>query len=199
MRGVSAEQLSALVSGPIQETNETVMTEKPKARLSGRQAYLDLARKAFIARRRRSQHFKKGMFGEPAWEILLALYIRDTSGGRLTITRLTDMIGLPPTSGLRWLDYLEKEHLVERESHPTDLRAFFVHLTDKGRTSMDLVFFRDTYDGGIDVESFCCRSLCGAAVRGPRRSCSETSKCQQRCPRTRMVGRFRPKRASVVR
>ena len=134
------EQLSALVSGPIQETNETVMTEKPKARLSGRQAYLEIARKAFIARRRRSQHFKKGMFGEPAWEILLALYIRDTSGGRLTITRLTDMIGLPPTSGLRWLDYLEKEHLVERESHPTDLRAFFVHLTDKGRTSMDSYF-----------------------------------------------------------
>ena len=38
---------------------------------------------------------------------------------------------------LRWVGYLEKEHLIERKDHPTDRRIVFVKLAGKGRDALD--------------------------------------------------------------
>jgi DNA-binding MarR family transcriptional regulator len=89
------------------------------------------------SRRLRARHFSRAIFGEPAWEILLVLYITDVSGGRQTIGRLADWIETPPTTVLRWVGYLEKERLVERQSHPTDRRLVFIRLLEKGRNALD--------------------------------------------------------------
>lgn len=100
----------------------------------------DLVRRAriiFAARRKRSQIFGKGMFGEPAWDMLIALYAGDTDGARVTIGRLSELTEAPLTTAIRWLDYLEQQGLVHREPHPTDRRAIFVELTDKGRSVME--------------------------------------------------------------
>ena len=100
----------------------------------------DLARRArliFATRRKRSQIFGKGMFGEPAWDMLVALYVGDTAGPRATVGRLSELTEAPLTTAIRWLDYLEQQGLVHREPHPTDRRAIFVELTDKGRSVME--------------------------------------------------------------
>jgi DNA-binding MarR family transcriptional regulator len=95
------------------------------------------ARTVLHARRLRARHFNRVMFAEPAWDILLLQYLADSSEGRQTVGQLSEMIDTPLTTVLRWIGYLEKEHLVERQGHPTDRRIVFIRLTDKGRNAMD--------------------------------------------------------------
>lgn len=77
------------------------------------------------------------MFSEPAWEMLLLLYPTGL-GPRLTISHLSELAGASKSTGLRWIEYLEAQRLIRRESHPTDGRAAQVELTDKGREALDL-------------------------------------------------------------
>lgn len=91
-------------------------------------------------RKRRIRFFSRVMFGEPAWDMLLALYITDFSGGRQTISKLVDWVNSPRTTANRWIDYLEKERLIEREPHAHDRRFIYVGLTEKGRRLLDDYF-----------------------------------------------------------
>lgn len=97
----------------------------------------ELSRRIFALRRLRAEIFGKGMFGEPAWDTLLALYMEAGSGPKLTVGQLSGLTDTPPTSAIRWLDYLEHHGLVRREPHPTDRRSVRVELTDKGRLAME--------------------------------------------------------------
>jgi DNA-binding MarR family transcriptional regulator len=96
-----------------------------------------LSRRIFEFRRRRAEVFGKGMFGEPAWDMLLALYMEASSGPKVTVGRLSEMTDTAQTTAIRWLDYLENHGLVRREPHPTDRRAVRVELTGKGRSALD--------------------------------------------------------------
>lgn len=58
------------------------------------------------------------MFGEPAWDMLLALYIGERHGGAQTIAHLTGFSGFSPSLAQRWLDFLLAEGLVVRQAHP---------------------------------------------------------------------------------
>jgi DNA-binding MarR family transcriptional regulator len=87
-------------------------------------------------RRRRSEIFNPAMFGEPAWELLLTLFVMDEQGPRLTIGRLSQAAGAKLTTALRWLEYLEDQDLIRREQHPNDARTAFIQLTDKAREAL---------------------------------------------------------------
>src|SRR5690348_18368313 len=80
------------------------------------------ARFIFRARANRTRHFKQSMFGEPAWDMLLSLYATEESM-RMSIGQLCSYSGSPPTTALRWLDYLEREEFVLRRPHPRDARS----------------------------------------------------------------------------
>lgn len=92
-----------------------------------------------ILANRASRHdiFGKAMFGEPAWDMLLLLYVLG-SGPRQTISRLADLALATKSTALRWVDYLESQGLIRRDTHPADRRAACVELTDKGRKSLEL-------------------------------------------------------------
>jgi DNA-binding MarR family transcriptional regulator len=98
------------------------------------------AQTEFLDRRRRIAVFGQSMFGEAAWDMLLALYILDTSGQRPTVGSLIEFAGTPATTAKRWLDYLMAHDLVRREPHPTDRRTAFVSLTSKAREKLDLYY-----------------------------------------------------------
>jgi DNA-binding MarR family transcriptional regulator len=94
------------------------------------------AHHALVNRRLRRRFFNPDLFSEPAWELLLALYI-EHQGRRLNLAQLTEFVGLAPTTVLRWIEYLEEQRLVCRSPQPTDRRGMFVELTDKGRSAME--------------------------------------------------------------
>jgi DNA-binding MarR family transcriptional regulator len=102
-----------------------------------REQLLRKAREIFSGRRNRRKHFNRAMFDEPAWDIVLALYIAEFREARLTISRIADWIEVPTSTAVRWIDYLEKQRLIERQPHPNDKRISFLRLLDRGRAAMD--------------------------------------------------------------
>jgi DNA-binding MarR family transcriptional regulator len=110
-------------------------------RRQGHAVLQERARQLYVGRARRSQIFNKGMFGEPAWDMLLALYVTDQSGPRHTISGLVNLSGVPATSALRWLNYLEHEQLVSRDPNSTDKRVIHIKLTDMARSLLDAYLF----------------------------------------------------------
>ncbi len=94
------------------------------------------ARLILESRKRRFDHFGRGVFGEPAWEMLLVLYAT-SAGERQTIARLSELSGASRTTSVRWFEYLEREGLVSRQPHPTDKRTDFVQLTEKGTRKLE--------------------------------------------------------------
>jgi DNA-binding MarR family transcriptional regulator len=109
----------------------------PSEAATMREELVGRARSIFGGRQLRSSYFNRSIFGEPAWDVLLVLYIMDASDARQTIGKLADWISIPPTTVLRWVGYLEKERLVERVPHPTDRRVVFIRLVEKGRSALE--------------------------------------------------------------
>ena len=97
---------------------------------------VSVARAILEDRRQRAQIFNRGMFGEPAWELLLTLYIADKEGPRLTIGRLIQHAGVAQATAIRWLEYLLDQGLISRVEHPTDARTAIITLTDKARDAL---------------------------------------------------------------
>lgn len=103
----------------------------------GRQLLVAAAERIISNRQRRSDFFNRAMFSEAAWDILVLLYVTELAGTRQTQATLSKRLATPPTTIQRWVDYLEKEHLVRRDAHPTDRRTAFVSLMDKGRKALE--------------------------------------------------------------
>ena len=98
---------------------------------------VERARRLLDMRRKRVAIFGPQMFAEPAWEMVLNLYV-DEGGRRHTQTSLCELSGASRSTSMRWIDYLLDQGLVCREDHPTDKRRNFVSLSEKGRALLDL-------------------------------------------------------------
>ena len=81
--------------------------------------------------------FDQKLFGEPGWDMLLALYCLPTRGERLGVTALSNASAVSVTSALRWQAILTEDGLIERIPDEDDKRREFVRLTDKGRTMLE--------------------------------------------------------------
>ena len=95
------------------------------------------ARRLLEDRRKRVAIFGSQMFAEPAWDMLLLLYLSGR-GRRQTQSSLCELSGASRSTAMRWIEFLSGCDLVRREDHPTDKRHNFVSLTEKGRHLLDL-------------------------------------------------------------
>lgn len=103
--------------------------------------HLALARKAYNLRRKRAALFgNPDLFGEPAWDILLDLFIAHGEGKSVSVSSACIGSASPPTTGLRWLGVLADEGLVVRENDPEDHRRVMVRLTRVGIAAMERFF-----------------------------------------------------------
>lgn len=95
-------------------------------------AFAVLAEQLYQERRRRSRHFPPHLFAEPAWDILLDLFVNGVRKRAISITSACIAGGIPATTGLRWLGLLEKEGLLVRETSGDDARVTWVRLSEQG-------------------------------------------------------------------
>ena len=100
------------------------------------------AARLLATRKLRNQLFDTNLFGEPAWDILLSLYVIHNERRRLSIRNLAQFCDLPLTTTQRWLDFLTQRELIARLPSPTDHRVVFIELSDTGRARMDNYFLR---------------------------------------------------------
>lgn len=96
----------------------------------------DFAESLYRHRRRRGRYLPDHIFAEPAWDILLDLYINGVRGRPVSITSACIAGDIPATTGLRWLGVLEQEKLIEREVSKTDARVTLVQLTAAARRQL---------------------------------------------------------------
>ncbi len=113
-----------------------------------RQAYGKMAIRQYERRRRRTAIFGNAeLFGEPAWDILLDLYIAFIQDKPVSVSSACIGSAAPPTTGLRWLGVLCDQGLTLREHDPNDQRRVLVRLTDRGVAAMD-AYFASARDAG---------------------------------------------------
>lgn len=97
---------------------------------------VQVARSLYKIRRSRSRVLSADLFAEPAWDMLLDLFIQRSNGRRVTITSLCIASGVPSTTALRWITELIESDLVTRVDSEHDRRKAYIILTDRGFREM---------------------------------------------------------------
>lgn len=92
----------------------------------------DLAERIYERRRRRNRFLDDDLFSEPAWDMLLDLFINHARKQRVPTTSLCIASQAPTTTALRWISILEQRGLVRRISSERDQRVHYVELEEKG-------------------------------------------------------------------
>lgn len=114
--------------------------------------WLRCARRTYRNRRSRAALFgDESLFGEPAWDLLLDLFIAAKERKRVPVTSACIGAAVPTTTALRWLALLEERGHVLREADPDDARRIFVRLSADAYARMVRYFVRaaasDAEDG----------------------------------------------------
>ena len=104
----------------------------------------ECAEKIYNLRRKRDKIFKTGLFSDPAWDILLDLYISERSNKEIYVTSACLAAGVPASTGLRWITILIQNGYVERRGDAADARRSLVSLTSLGRDLLDTLFASET-------------------------------------------------------
>lgn len=90
------------------------------------------AERLYAERRRRDTLFPPDLFGEPAWDLLLALFIARDKGKSVILCAAYRKAGVSDTTGRRVLDRLEREGLINRRRAPRSRKTRLVELTQEG-------------------------------------------------------------------
>lgn len=97
-----------------------------------------LAKHQYAMRRRRDAMFEE-LAGEPAWDMLLDLFIQEAEGRKTPIKNLCLASCAPTSTAMRWIDRLLKLGLVEKKGDDGDGRRSLVRLSERGRGSVSAI------------------------------------------------------------
>ncbi|MFO6446915.1 helix-turn-helix domain-containing protein [Erythrobacter sp. NE805] len=112
--------------------------DQKSKRVTGLDAAYNAAVQVFESRRARSKHFafSASIFGEPAWDMLLDLFIHQHRHDEMSVKSVSLGSGAPATTAHRWLKQLERRGLVCSAVDPDDHRRRFVRLTPEAYKSL---------------------------------------------------------------
>ena len=97
---------------------------------------VDMARRLYELRKVRDAMLGDALFSEPAWDILLDLFISEHEQRRLSVSAVCIGGRAPSATALRYLTMLQDADLVERTRDERDGRRSHVQLTALGRRRM---------------------------------------------------------------
>lgn len=100
----------------------------------------EIARSWMLVRNFRTEFLPRSLFGEPAWDLLVALFVWDDTGSPMAVSELAKLVDAPASTAVRWMQYLEEKGLVVRRRSDRDRRILKVSLSDEGRRRLDAYF-----------------------------------------------------------
>ena len=91
-----------------------------------------IASSMYRSRQLRAQYFRRSLLSDPAWDMLLDLFINKVRGRRVATTSVCLAANVPQATGLRLIEQLSREGLLLRASAHDDGRLKLVEITSKG-------------------------------------------------------------------
>jgi hypothetical protein len=91
-----------------------------------------VARSIYRTRRRRLHYFDQSLFADPAWDMMLDLFINKVGASRVSTTSLCLAAGVAQATGIRWVQLLEEQGLLRRFKAPDDGRLVLIEITPHG-------------------------------------------------------------------
>lgn len=86
----------------------------------------------YRARQRRAAYFDAELFAEPAWDMLLDLFVNSVRGVRVPTTSLCLAANVSHATGTRWIGQLQAAGLLLRKKEFLDRRYNLVEMTPLG-------------------------------------------------------------------
>lgn len=108
----------------------------PDAAVAGPLDLVARARGIIATRKARRRFFPADLFHEPAWEMLLALFIVYEGEHTMNVKTLVSCSDAPATTSQRWIDHLHKSGLIDRVTDPIDRRRIDISLSAQGYDAM---------------------------------------------------------------
>jgi hypothetical protein len=99
-------------------------------------ALLARARQARRLRATMSAFLPRDLLVDPAWDMMIDLFIAVATGERLHVKDLILMSGESAASAMRRIDRLQEAALLVRHPDPTDHRRVHIGITSKGQAAM---------------------------------------------------------------
>lgn len=96
----------------------------------------ELAKQLLAQRLARFDHFPAELFHEPAWDMLLALFVAQEERRVMNVKTLVGSAHAPVTTSQRWIDHLHKLKLIDRVIDPVDRRRMEISLSDAGNVAV---------------------------------------------------------------
>lgn len=97
----------------------------------------DFARRVLRVRQQRNTILGADSFRDPAWDMLLDLYVQENGSAGTMVSALCIASGVPQTTALRYIYRLAQLGLVQITDHPTDQRRTMVSLSDHARPRIE--------------------------------------------------------------
>jgi Winged helix DNA-binding domain len=101
---------------------------------------LAIAKDAVRSRRDRDSIFGHELFCDPAWDILLELFIGRLERREISVKSACLASTVPQTTALRYISHLVERGLVGRRPHPSDSRSTYLSLTEESVARMTEYF-----------------------------------------------------------
>lgn len=122
-----ADALEAEPMGPL-----FAVPHRDRLRISTQEDLALQARQVRTRRELRRNHFDKELIGEPAWEMLLDLYLAKVESEQVTVSSICDRSHASQTTARRYLDLLKLKGLVDVFPFCTEKDDAPIELSSKG-------------------------------------------------------------------
>ena len=114
----------------------TAMIQSDGAPLPRTRELALFARLLMRMRSERDQQFLPGLFQDPAWDIMLDLFVARVDGHDLSVSAVCVGCRAASATTLRYLAVIQEAGLVERKPDPSDRRRSYVRMTAEGSERM---------------------------------------------------------------
>lgn len=127
MEEFDSERLQAALAIVRQASDRLLILAEPESPEAGH-TLRAVAERLYAERRRRDEYFPAALFGEPAWDLLLALFIAHDEGRHVSLQEAWSAAKVDPSDGPALVERLVGAGLVSRSHN----RWNAILLTDQG-------------------------------------------------------------------
>ena len=108
----------------------------PEPRSSHDAVAAQIVSQIICARRARTGLFRPELFSDPAWDMLLVLFLAKAREQLMTVLELAEATATPVSTTVRWVDLLKRDGLVERDPDPAAARNDGAELSVRGTAAI---------------------------------------------------------------